>query len=47
MQIHGVDKAFLAQSLPQEHTVPTRGDTGETRVHFVASVDGHPHFPGL
>lgn len=51
MQIHSVDKAVLAQPLPQEHTVPTSGDTDETRVYFVASVMAIPtsltyeHFP--
>lgn len=51
MQIHCVDKAFLAQPLPQEHTVPTRGHTDETSVHCVASVMAistslaYEHFP--
>lgn len=51
MQIHGVDKASLAQPLPQEYTVPPLGGTDETSVHFVASVMATPtslayeHFP--
>lgn len=44
MQIHGVDKAFLAQPLPQEYTVPTQGDTDETSVYFLASVMPAPTF---